>query len=348
MKFANPLALFFLLILPVLWYIWYGKSSKLPGHGLWKFLHYRKQRAVFGHSNVDTISRSSQQDLQWIDYILDGLKLLALAFLILALARPQVPGRADPLYKEGIDMMIALDTSGSMWAEDLKPDRMTAAKNVVKEFIYDRKNDRLGLVVFGSTSFTQCPLTLDHDILLDLLSRIKVGMAGEATAIGLAEVTALNRLRRSEAKSKVIILITDGESNSGEIDPIDAAKLANDMNVKIYTIGIGSPEGAPMPVYVPGQGKLYARNPDGSLALTKLNQDALIQIAGLTQGEYFLAKNTGELREVFKKINALEKIKIKDVVHTRFDERYFGFVLFGLCLLILEFVLSNTVLKIWP
>ena len=218
-----------------------------------------------------------------------------------------------------------------MRAEDFKPrNRLQAAKQVIRDFIKNRKNDRLGLVVFASQSYTQCPLTLDYGVLLEFLNQVKIGMIEDGTAIGMAIANCVNRLRESAAKSKVIILLTDGENNAGEIDPITAAKAAAAMKVKIYTIGAGRRGGAPIPFYHPLFGKMYYKNPDGSLYLTKIDEETLKQIAQLTGGKYYRATNTEKLREIYEEIGQLEKTKIKTKEYMSYDEKFSIFVFLAL------------------
>ncbi|MBN1898928.1 MAG: VWA domain-containing protein [Spirochaetes bacterium] len=261
--------------------------------------------------------------------------------MILALARPQAGQRSLETEMRGIDIMLALDISGSMMAEDFKPNnRLTVAKKVLSDFVKGRKTDRMGLVIFAGESFTQSPLTFDYNIILDYLKQIRFGMIDDGTAIGMALANCVNRLKPSRAKSKVIILLTDGENNSGLIDPVTAAQAASAMNIKIYTVGVGKLGGAPIPFFHPRFGKQYFRNEDGSFVLTKLDEKTLKEIAFITSGKYFRATDAGSLKRIYQKIDSLEKTKIKARQFFQYNE-LFGFLLwialfFILCYIVLE------------
>ncbi len=272
------------------------------------------------------------------------LKIASLFFMILALARPQSGQKAEEIEARGIDIMLALDVSGSMQAEDFKPrNRLTVAKKVLADFIKGRKTDRIGLVVFAGESFTQCPLTLDYDIILEYLKQIDFGMIEDGTAIGMAIANCVNRLRYSKAKSKVIILLTDGENNAGAIDPITAAHAAEAMNIKIYTVGVGKIGGAPIPYYHPIFGKQYYRNPDGSLYLTKLDEQTLRKIAQITDGKYFRATDARSLEKIYKKIDALEKTKIKAKQYLQYTESFSPFLWIAIGMILCYIILDNIV-----
>ncbi len=274
-----------------------------------------------------------------------ALKLLALFMFILALARPQSGQRSQDTEIKGIDIMLALDISGSMQAEDFKPsNRLQVAKKVLADFIKGRKTDRMGLVVFAGESFTQCPLTLDYNIILEQLRQIKFGIIADGTAIGMAIANSINRLRYSKAKSKVIILLTDGVNNAGVIDPVTAAQAAESFNIKIYTIGAGKKGGAPIPYHHPVFGKRYIRKPDGTLYLTELDENTLKQIANLTGAKYFRATDSSTLRQIYKKIDKLEKTKIKTKQYLQYTENFIPFLITGLLLLTGYIVLDNLVL----
>ncbi len=273
------------------------------------------------------------------------LKFIALLALIIGLARPQSGQRSQETEAKGIDIILALDISGSMQAEDFKPNnRLYVAKKALAGFIKGRETDRIGLVVFAGESFTQCPLTLDYNIILEQLKQIKFGLVEDGTAIGMAIANSVNRLRYSKAKSKVIILLTDGINNAGVIDPITAADAASAFNIKIYAVGVGKRGGAPWPYYHPVLGKQYHRNPDGTLYLTKLDEDTLKNMAGRTGGKYFRATDSNALRNIYKKIDKLEKTKIKTKQYLQYIEKFRPFVFFGLLLLITYIGLDNTIL----
>ncbi len=276
------------------------------------------------------------------------LRLAALTLLILALMRPQMGFLADNSNRFGIDIMVALDISSSMNAEDFKPNRLTAAKDVLRKFIKGRPNDRIGLVVFGSKSYVQSPLTTDHNTLIDYLDNVYIGLAEDGTAVGMAIANCVNRLKDSKAKSKIILLLTDGDNNAGEIEPKTAAKLAQATGIKIYSVGIGDPEGAPLQVKDYRGRMVYARNPDGTLYLTKMNEAGLKEISSIAEGNYFMARSIGRLNNVFDKINKLEKteFKIKDIFV--FEERFYWFALPALLLLLLEFGIRRFYLRRMP
>lgn len=239
------------------------------------------------------------------------IQVLTLILIMITLAQPQLRQAEKKTIKKGIDIVAILDTSGSMNAEDFKPkNRMEVAKETLNQFIKKRTNDRVGLVIFGNDAITKSPMTIDHKIISNQIGQINVGDAGDGTAIGLAIATGVNRLEISKAISKIMILITDGVNNIGQIDPISAAKLAKKKNIKIYTIGIGDKKGAPIPIYHPTYGKRYARYPNGQLVLTEFDDDVLKEIAQITDAQYFNAINTDELKSIYKEIDELEKTVI--------------------------------------
>ncbi|MEZ5063980.1 MAG: VWA domain-containing protein [bacterium] len=281
--------------------------------------------------------------------ILPLMRFLGAAALIVALARPQIVEREEEIRTEGIDIMLALDISGSMKAEDFKPEnRLNVAKQVVDEFLGLVTNDRIGLVVFAGQAFTQCPLTLDYDVLRTMLARVEIGMIEDGTAIGTALANCVNRLKDSEAKSKVAILLTDGENNAGKIDPMTASKVAKALGVRVYTIGVGKEGGAPIPVDHPVFGKSYARNPDGSLVLTKIDEKSLREIAGTTGGEYFRATDAEALKKIYEQILNLERTKFQVKQFEKVQELYRWAAVPGVLLLVLELLLAHTRLRVLP
>ena len=281
--------------------------------------------------------------------LLPVARFLAIAALIVALARPQFVEREQEIRTEGIDIMLALDISGSMRAEDFKPkDRLFVAKNVVIEFLDLVGSDRIGLVVFAGQAFTQCPLTIDYDVLRSMIERVEIGMIEDGTAIGTALANCVNRLRDSKAKSKVAIVLTDGENNAGKIDPQTAAKVAEAMGVRVYTIGVGKKGGAPIPVSHPVLGKTYARNPDGSLVLTKIDEKSLREIARTTGGQYFRATDAEALKKIYEEILELERTKFQIKQFERVDELYRFAIFPGILLLLLELLLAHTRLRVLP
>lgn len=275
--------------------------------------------------------------------MLHGLRIVVLALLIVALARPQTDKGQESITTEGIDIVLTLDVSGSMQAEDFDPNRLEAAKRVAADFIRGRKNDRIGLVVFAGHSVTQAPLTLDYDVLLSLLDRVKIGMLQEdGTAIGMAIANSVNRLRDSEAKSKVIILLTDGVNNRGEIDPLTAANLAQALDLRIYTIGAGS------------QGRAYITVDDLFLGKRRvpiqadLDEETLQKVAELTDGAYFRATDEASLARIYDDIEQLETTKIDVKQYTDYVDVFPYLVYAAFALLCLEIVLANTRLRKVP
>jgi len=269
------------------------------------------------------------------------LRLIVLAIVIIALARPQSTSKGQNVYSEGIDIVLALDISGSMLAEDFQPNRIEAAKNVAQDFIGGRTNDRIGLVIFSGESFTQCPLTVDYEVLKTLIKPLKSGMIEDGTAIGLGLANAVNRLRESKAKSKVIILLTDGVNNRGEIDPITAAEIAKSFGIRVYTVGVGTIGEAPYPVQTPF-GIRYQMVP------VEIDEKVLKQVAEMTDGKYFRATDNKKLRAIYQEIDQLEKTRIEVRSYRRYTELFYSFIFVALFLLIGDVGLSNTWLRKIP
>ncbi|GBD93971.1 von Willebrand factor type A domain protein [bacterium BMS3Abin05] len=322
-RFASPEFLAALAIIPVLIYFHLRKG--------------KQRAATLKYSNLELVKSAGKS--RWNRYrsALFGLRLLVILLVILALARPQSGSTHEEITTEGIDIILAMDISSSMLAEDFKPkNRIEAAKEVAEEFVKGRKNDRIGLVVFAKDSYTQCPLTLDYGILLKFIKDVKIGIIPDGTAIGMALANAVNRLRDSKAKSKVIILLTDGRNNAGELDPVTAAQIARAMGIRIYTIGAGKKGSALYPVQDPFFGKRYVRMP------VDIDENLLKQIASITGGKYFRATNTNSLREIYKEIGKMEKTKIHVKEYTKYKELFVGFLLTALIILIIEILLRNT------
>ena len=270
-------------------------------------------------------------------------RFLVIVLMIFSLARPQSSHSRQQVASEGIDILLILDISGSMRAEDFKPDnRLHAAKAVIHDFLDDRKNDRIGLVVFAGESFTQCPLTLDYRVLGNLLLNVEIGMLEDGTAIGDALANATNRLRHSTAKSKIAVLLTDGENNAGAIDPLTAAQAAKALDIKVYTIGMGKEGGAFIPYHDPIFGLQYSPN------RTYVDEETLKQIAEITDGRYFRATDNQKLAEIYQEINQLETTKIEVTEYTRYKELAAYPLIFATFLLMLEIVLLNTRLRKIP
>lgn len=321
LRFQSPEAFLFLLALPLIYFV----------------MKHRK-RSVIRFSSLTEIKNS------WKPVVFSGkvflyfLRILALVFMIVTLARPQTVESEREFETKGIDIVIALDISGSMLAEDFRPvNRIAVAKGEAKKFIKERQNDRIGLVVFANKGYTQCPLTLDYGILSGLIDQVEVGLIKDGTAIGLGIGTAINRLRDSDAKSKVIILLTDGENNAGNVDPVTAAELAKSFGIKIYTICIGKGGLVPFPVEDPIFGKRYVQ------AEVKIDEKTLKRIADISNGLFFSAGDSEGLRRAFKEIDKLEKTEIKIKEYSSYRELYHQFLIPGTLLLFLEVVLANSI-----
>jgi Ca-activated chloride channel homolog len=315
MHLANPRLLFLLIILPLL--IWRYIRRMRQGQGS---LQFASTLALEGIRSSWTI---------YAKHALFGISMLALALAIVALARPQKGVQAEEVLTEGVDIIIALDASGSMAAEDFEPrNRFFVAKQVAAKFIENLRQDRAGLVVFAAKALTRCPLTVDYNVLLDVLHYTELGMVEDGTAIGSALATCLNRLRQSKSKSKVIILVTDGVNNRGEIQPVDAAEIARTLGVKIYSIGVGNSGTARFPVDDPIDGKTYANME------VEIDEASLKQIAEITGGLYYHATDRPELERIFQDIGRLEKTKIEVKTYTHYNERFSQF-LFPVLILVL-------------
>ena len=274
-------------------------------------------------------------------HLLFILRLLAIIFIIAALARPQTMYEEQNTEGEGVDIVLCIDVSGSMTAQDLTPNRLEAAKKVAIDFVNKRLTDRIAVVIFSGESFTQCPLTTDHPVLISAIENIRNGLLEDGTAIGSGLGTSVDRLRTSKSKSKVVILLTDGENNGGLIDPETAKEIAKAFQVKVYTIGVGTEGYAPMPVNTPmgivmQQGKV------------SIDEKLLKQIAAETGGKYFRAKDNKGLTGIYAEINQLEKSKVEITNRTRTTEKFFPFVIVALALLFFEMLLKFTVFKKFP
>ncbi|HEX9916147.1 MAG TPA: VWA domain-containing protein [candidate division Zixibacteria bacterium] len=298
----------------------------------------RRQRpASIRYSDLSLTNHLKESSRSRETKILPLFRGLAVFFLVLALARPQSGLKSQEITSEGIDIMLVLDISGSMRAEDFSAqNRLYAAKQVIEEFISERQTDRIGLVIFSRQSFLQCPLTLDYKILKELVEKVDFGMIEDGTAIGLAIANAVDHLQLGKGKSKITILLTDGINNSGEIDPITATRVAQAMNIKIYTVGAGKPGRALYPVEDPIFGKRYVYLPN------ELDEKMLQEIANITGGEYFRAKDEKGLSQIYKEISQMEKTKIKIKEYVEYNELFSNFALFGLILVLGEIFLSNT------
>lgn len=325
--FANPGFLFLLLIVPAL--------------AVWYFYRRKVNPAVLQVSSV----RGFRKDyVQWRHYLYNGLyvaRLLSITLLILALARPQTSLSRQSVNVEGIDLVIALDISGSMLAQDFRPNRIEAAKDIAMEFIDGRPNDRIGLVIFSGESFTQCPITTDHAVLKNLFQEIKSGMIEDGTAIGDGLALAISRLKDSKAVSKVIILLTDGVSNMGSVDPLSAAEIGKLFGIRIYTVGIGTIGYAPYPVQTPFGIQMQQMKVD-------IDEPRLIKISQMTDGKYFRALNNTKLREIYKEIDKMEKTRIDVTEFRKKKEEFLPLILIAFILLALEGFVRYFILKTIP
>lgn len=326
-SFAYPWVLYFLLLLPLIFYIYWRRKDKTSPTITFSSLQ------MFGE-----VPKSTKEKLVHLPAI---LRILALAFLLVAFARPQTFSSGENIYTEGIDIAIVLDISGSMLAEDFKPNRLDAAKQVIDDFIKGRTTDKIGLVIFSGESFTQCPLTIDYSVLRNLLKDIHSGMIQDGTAIGNAIANGVNRLKDSKAKSKVMILLTDGVNNAGEIDPVTSAQIAQQFGIRIYTVGVGTMGEAPYPFQTPF-GKRYQMVP------VEIDEVLLKQISNITGGKYFRATNNRKLVEIYEEIDRLEKTRVEVTSYRQAKELYFNLAFTGLLLLLFEFGLSRTYLRKLP
>lgn len=311
---------------------------------LWYQLRYRRiKSATIKYSDIKIVKRASRTHRQKFRFILTALRVLALVLLIVAFARPRSGTEYQEVKSEGIDIMMCLDVSSSMQAEDFKPNnRLYVAKEEMKKFVNRRVNDRIGLVVFARYSYTQCPVTTDYGVLLNFIDRVDFGIVEDGTAIGMAIANSVNRLRDSDSKSKIIVLLTDGDNNAGEIDPLTAANLAAAFDIKIYTIGAGKPGNAMFPYQDPIFGKRYVYQP------TKIDEESLKEIAERTGGKFFRARSGEELDEIYKSIDSLEKTEIEIASHVQYKELFHYFTYFGLLFLVLEMVLANSYFRKLP
>ncbi|HNU56939.1 MAG TPA: VWA domain-containing protein [Flavobacteriales bacterium] len=299
-----------------------------------------RRRSMVRLSTLHTVGQRPLDILAYLRHLPMAMGILGTGLLIIGLARPQSEDNWQDVKREGIDIVIALDISASMLAKDFKPDRLQASKRVAMDFVDDRPNDRIGLVVYEGEAFTQCPITTDHRVLKELFADVAPGLIEGGTAVGSGLATALNRLRESEAKSKVVILLTDGVSNAGTIQPIDAARIAEQLGIRVYTIGVGTRGKALSPVarYATGQYRYEYVDVD-------LDEATMQRIADLTGGKYFRATDEAKLKEIYGEIDRLEKTRIKVTEHRSKNEEYLPFVLVGASLLFAAAFLDRTILR---
>lgn len=318
LEFASPEMFWLLTLLPVM-VIWY-----------WFKLEMSKPKVILSASS--SLSKFGNSYKNFLKHGFFALKIIALAALITSLARPQSSSSWQNVTTEGIDIVISLDISGSMLAEDLKPNRLEASKNVAINFIESRPNDRIGLVIYSGESFTQCPLTTDHTVLKNLFRDVKNGMIEDGTAIGNGLATAVTRLKDSDAKSRVAILLTDGENNMGNIPPLTASEIASTFGIRVYTIGVGTIGSAPFPF----------RNPFGGITYQNvevtIDEDLLKQIANQTGGKYFRATDNQTLENIYAEIDQLERSKVEVTEFKRKNDEYEFFLIVALALLSIDFL----------
>lgn len=302
----------------------------------------RDGKAAVNMSTVAPVLHAPRTARFYLRHVPFGLRVISFVLLIIALARPQSVSESSTTTTEGIDIVLALDVSSSMLARDFNPDRITAAKDVARQFILDRKNDRMGLVVFAGESYTQVPLTTDKPTLVNLLMQVESGLIDDGTAIGNGLATAVTRLKDSGAKSKVAILLTDGVNNMGQIAPETAAEIAKTYGIKLYTIGVGTLGTAPYPA-VDMWGNMTFRD-----AKVEIDEKLLTSIAELTGGKYFRATDNEKLKAIYDEINTLEKTKVDVEKFTNYTDRYFIFLLFGMILIVFELLFKYLYLRQIP
>ncbi len=325
--FANPEFFLFLLLIPLMVF--------------WQWKRGRQQLVELRVSSLRGFRSVPRTWRQRLRHVLFVSRILALVMLIAALARPQSTSRGENVSTEGIDIVLATDISSSMLAEDFRPNRVEAAKRVAIDFIEGRPNDRIGLVIFAGESFTQCPLTLDHAVVKNLLGQVKTGMVEDGTAIGMGLATAVTRLKESKAKSRVIILLTDGVNNRGSIDPLTGAGIAQSFGVRVYTIGVGTIGTAPYPVQTPF-GVQYQN------MAVEIDETLLQKIADGTGGKYFRATDDRKLKAIYEEIDRLEKTKIEVTQFRKHKEEFYTAAMIGGLFLLLEFALSQTLFRKIP
>ena len=328
MHFASPYYLWLLVLL-----------VPMAGYYVWRTLQGGAAIQISSVRGVANAPRTVRYYLRHLPFV---LRAAAFALLVVALARPQDIEQNVSTNTEGIDIMLTIDVSGSMLARDFKPDRITAAKEVAGSFIADRYGDRIGLVAFAGEAFTQSPLATDQSTLQTLLSRIRSGLIEDGTAIGNGLATAINRLRESDAKSKVVILLTDGVNNRGEITPMTAAEIARAQNIRVYTIGVGTEGMAPYPAVDMFGNITYVKQK------VEIDEKTLTAMADMTGGKYFRATDNAKLKAIYDEINQLEKSRVEVLEHISYHELFLVWVLAALGVLLAEFLLSNLVLKRIP
>jgi Ca-activated chloride channel family protein len=328
LEFASPAFFWALALLPVMiaWYIFRGRKST-------------SSMTLSGFENLDERIGSSRI---WLRHLLFLFRLAVVSLIIMALARPQSSNDWEQVTTEGIDIVMCMDVSGSMRAMDFRPNRLEASKDVGIEFVNARENDRFGLVVFAGESFTQCPMTTDRGVVVNFLNDIDFGVIEDGTAIGMGLATAVNRIKDSRAKSKVVILLTDGVNNQGDVGPVTAAEIAASFGIRVYTIGVGTHGNAPVPVQ-----DAFGRTVTRSMPV-EIDEDVLRKIATTTDGAYFRATDNHKLREIYQQIDQLEKTRMDVKQFSNKKEEYFPFLLAAMLILLLEILLRYTIFRTIP
>ncbi len=327
-EFAYPAFFFALLLIPLMaaWYIWRGRKGTAP-------------MKLSGFENLDERMGSYRI---WLRHLLALLRMAVVALIIVVLARPQSSNQWEQVTTEGIDLVLCMDVSGSMRAMDFRPNRLEASKNVGIEFVNARQDDRFGLVVFAGESFTQCPMTTDRAVVVNFLKEINFGVIEDGTAIGMGLATAVNRIKESKAKSKVIILLTDGVNNRGDVGPVTAAEIAAGYDIRVYTIGVGSMGTAPIQVQ-----DMFGRTVTRDMPV-EIDEEVLQKIAKTTGGSYFRATDNNKLREIYQEIDQLEKTRLDVKQFNKKKEEYFPFLLAAMILLLAEVFLRYSIFRTIP
>ena len=326
-EFAYPQLLFLLLLVPIL--------------GGWYVSRVNRQQASLRVSSLKSFHNTASWK-RTLRHVSIALRLLAIAALIIALARPQTHYDEKNTEGEGIDIVLCIDVSGSMLAQDFKPNRLEAAKKVAADFVSFRPTDRIGLVIFAGESFTQCPITADHKMLIAQIYAVRGGFMVDGTAIGSGLATSVDRLRTSTAKTKVVVLLTDGENNGGLIDPKTAKEIAKSLSMKVYTIGVGTEGFAPTPVQTPGGGIIMQQEK------VNIDEKLLTEIARETGGKYFRARDNESLKNIYTEIDALEKTRIEINTTRKYTEKFYPLAFLALLFLLLEVMFRYTIFRKFP
>lgn len=317
---------------------WFWALLALPALVLWEWRNRTKGVASLKHTG--TAAHTGRNPLTLFRPLLTLLRLAALALIIVALARPRTSEMGQKTSSsEGIDIVLALDVSSSMDAMDFEPNRLEASKRVAAQFVQDRPSDRFAVVVYAGESFTQSPLTTDHRIVQNSLSDVQFGLIEDGTAIGMGLATAVNRLKESEAEGKVIILMSDGVNNSGFIDPVTAAEIAQEYDIRVYTIGVGTIGMAPKPTT-----DMFGRRRVVQVEV-EIDEERMQEIAALTGGKYFRATDNQKLKSIYEEIDLLEKTQLEELTYYEYEEKFYSLVLIALILLCLDFLLRKTLFK---